>query len=376
LNESLDDLIKHLKFYLDTPVVWHGDKTERLYDGMKRNPEFWSVILPLCDAGKLGTFQEDWFANRIRMQESLLESTDHYSRMLVQSHRLEYIIISSQLLITSHCGDTDALQDPKKLPRVMSALPPLFSAQFQRLWGDLFDSYENFMKEKLCTPQSSKQDLIAMKSTLIALKSTHVADFLAALQDGKVQTWLETVTGVATPVSFHGRPIVVNFDAAQLATEPRMLTSSQVVDAVVAHMKWPESMNQKFRRIVGPPCGTRLTNWGVQDALDWMDNDLGDIEQTRAAANYMIQVMRVSPGAGAVAGQFVPLSSDIRLRPFLLSHYFSSLVLSASNPSLGVLNVSKQLLPLCAPVSALSSQREVSSLGSHQLHDCHTSFFR
>jgi hypothetical protein len=72
-----------------------------------------------------------------------------------------------------------------------------------------------------------------------------------------------------------------------------MLTSLQVVDAVVAHMKWPESMNQKFRRIPAPPCGARLQNWDLQDALDWMDEDLGDIEQTRAAANYMFQVLRI-----------------------------------------------------------------------------------
>lgn len=368
LNESLDELIKNLKFFLDIPVVWHGDKIERLYDGMKRSPEFWSVILSLCDAEKRGSLQEDWFANRILMQQSLLGSNDHYSKMLVQSHRLEYILMASEVLITSHGGDTDALQDPKMLPRVISALPPSFSAQFQRLWGELFDSYDRFMKEKLCM-HVSIQDLIAMNTTLISLKSTHVAGFLASLQVGGVQTWLETVAGVATPVPFHGRlqTVAVNRSSAPIVTETRMLTSSQVVDAVVAHMKWPENMNQKFRSIAGPPCGNMLLNWGVEDAMLWMDNYLGDMEQTRAAASYMIEVVRTrAPGAG-----------DIRLRPFLLSHYFSSLLLSASsNPSLGVLNVSKQLLPLCAPVSALSSQREVNSLGPYQLHACHTSFCR
>jgi hypothetical protein len=72
-----------------------------------------------------------------------------------------------------------------------------------------------------------------------------------------------------------------------------MLTSAQVVDAVLAYMKWPENMTQKFRRIPGPPCGARLRNWDLQDVLDWMDEDLGDVEQTSAAANYMFQVLRI-----------------------------------------------------------------------------------
>ncbi len=82
-------------------------------------------------------------------------------------------------------------------------------------------------------------------------------------------------------------------NATRHVTETRMLTSAQVVDAVVAYMQWPESMTQKFRRIPGPPCGARLQNWDLQDVLDWMDEDLGDIEQTSAAANYMFQVLRI-----------------------------------------------------------------------------------
>ena len=77
--------------------------------------------------------------------------------------------------------------------------------------------------------------------------------------------------------------VVVNCNAAPIVTGPRMLTSSQVVEAVVDHMKWPEIMNQRFRRIAGPPCGVRLEKWDVDTALAWMDDDLGDMGQTRAA---------------------------------------------------------------------------------------------
>ncbi len=35
-------------------------------------------------------------------------------------------------------------------------------------------------------------------------------------------------------------------------------------------------MNQRFRRIAGPPCGARLEKLGT--ALAWMDDDLGDME--------------------------------------------------------------------------------------------------
>ena len=70
-----------------------------------------------------------------------------------------------------------------------------------------------------------------------------------------------------------------------------MLPSSQVVDAVIAHMEWPEKMNEKFRRIAAPPCGARLGNWDVDTAIAWMDDNLGDMEETRAAANSMIEAV-------------------------------------------------------------------------------------
>ena len=92
-----------------------------------------------------------------------------------------------------------------------------------------------------------------------------------------------------------------------------MLTSSQVVDAVIAHMAWPESMNQKFRRIAAPPCGARLANWDVEDALAWMDDGLGDMEQTRAAAHYMIETLR--PQADAHSFPAPPACNPRRSKP-------------------------------------------------------------
>ena len=72
-----------------------------------------------------------------------------------------------------------------------------------------------------------------------------------------------------------------------------MPTSVQVVEAVIANMKWPDHLNQKFRSIRGCPDSVRLAGWDLQDALDWMDTDLGDEGQTRAAANFMIDVLRL-----------------------------------------------------------------------------------
>ena len=75
-----------------------------------------------------------------------------------------------------------------------------------------------------------------------------------------------------------------------LFSEPRMSwwTSAQVVEAVIAKMGWPDNMNQKFRSIPTPPSGERLAGYELQDVLDWMDNDLGDADQTRRAAAYMV----------------------------------------------------------------------------------------
>ncbi len=92
-----------------------------------------------------------------------------------------------------------------------------------------------------------------------------------------------------------------------------MLTSSQVVDAVLAHMEWPENMNQKFRRIAAPPCGARLANWDVDTALAWMDDNLGDMEQTRAAAYYMIEAVR--PHAAAPSFPAPPACNPRRSKP-------------------------------------------------------------
>ena len=93
-----------------------------------------------------------------------------------------------------------------------------------------------------------------------------------------------------------------------------MLTSSQVVDAVIAHMEWPENMKEKFRRIAAPPCGARLANWDVEDALAWMDDDLGDMEQTRAAAHYMIEAVR--PHAAAPSFPATPACNPHRSKPY------------------------------------------------------------
>ena len=51
-------------------------------------------------------------------------------------------------------------------------------------------------------------------------------------------------------------------------------TSAQVVNAVIANMKWPDHLNQKFMSIPGPPDGARLAHWDVQDVLDWMDTQI------------------------------------------------------------------------------------------------------
>jgi hypothetical protein len=66
------------------------------------------------------------------------------------------------------------------------------------------------------------------------------------------------------------------------------LKSAQVVDAVIAKMEWPDHLNRKFRSIPGPPNGVRLAGWDLQDALDWMDSDLGDEKETKRAAVYMV----------------------------------------------------------------------------------------
>ena len=95
------------------------------------------------------------------------------------------------------------------------------------------------------------------------------------------------------------------FVPPQLIAAPRMpWTSAQVVNAVIAKMGWPDHMNQKFRSIPCPPCGARLANWDLQDALDWMDSDLGDEVQTRRAAECMVGELRldVFPDACAAVG--------------------------------------------------------------------------
>jgi hypothetical protein len=68
-----------------------------------------------------------------------------------------------------------------------------------------------------------------------------------------------------------------------------ILTSKEVVDAVIARMSWPDHLNQKFRSIPCPPDSARLQNYDLQDALDWLDSDLGDDVQTMAAAKYMVE---------------------------------------------------------------------------------------
>ena len=70
------------------------------------------------------------------------------------------------------------------------------------------------------------------------------------------------------------------------------MKSAQVADAVIAKMEWPDHLNQKFRSIPCPPDGARLAEWDLQDALDWMDSDLGDEKETRRAAEYMVGALK------------------------------------------------------------------------------------
>jgi hypothetical protein len=97
-------------------------------------------------------------------------------------------------------------------------------------------------------------------------------------------------------------PLDVYFEPTHVA-EPRLpwWTSTQVVDAVIAKMGWPENMNQKFRSIPSPPSGERLACYDLEDVLVWMDSDLGDEVQTRRAAAYMAGELRILafPPAGA-----------------------------------------------------------------------------
>ena len=79
------------------------------------------------------------------------------------------------------------------------------------------------------------------------------------------------------------------------------LKSAQVVDAVIAKMEWPDHLNQKFRSIPGPPNGARLAEWDLQDALDWMDSDLGDEKETKRAAEYMVGELRILASQGAAS---------------------------------------------------------------------------
>ena len=75
-------------------------------------------------------------------------------------------------------------------------------------------------------------------------------------------------------------------------------TNAQVVDAVIAEMQWPDQLITAFRKISGPPNGARLADWDLQDALDWMDSDLGDVNETRRAAEYMAGELRIHAGPG------------------------------------------------------------------------------
>jgi hypothetical protein len=73
-----------------------------------------------------------------------------------------------------------------------------------------------------------------------------------------------------------------------------LVPASQVVNEVINQMDWPKQMNDKFRSIPGPPCGSRLEKWDLEDALGWMDTDLGDPGQTMAAAKFMIEKLKPS----------------------------------------------------------------------------------
>ncbi len=69
-------------------------------------------------------------------------------------------------------------------------------------------------------------------------------------------------------------------------------TGAQVVDAVIAEMQWPDQLITAFRKISGPPNGARLADWDLQDALDFMDSDLGDEKETMRAAEYMVGALK------------------------------------------------------------------------------------
>ena len=73
------------------------------------------------------------------------------------------------------------------------------------------------------------------------------------------------------------------------------MRSKQVQDAVINGMGWNDELIAKFKGINGPPNGARLENWDLQDALDWMDKDLGDEVETRRAAEFMVNVLVVRP---------------------------------------------------------------------------------
>jgi hypothetical protein len=92
-------------------------------------------------------------------------------------------------------------------------------------------------------------------------------------------------------------------------------TNAQVVDAVIAEMKWSDQLITAFRKISGPPNGARIADWDLQDALDWMESDLGDEKETRRAAEYMVGALKriASQGAASAAtgGTGVAVGSGI-----------------------------------------------------------------
>ncbi len=78
----------------------------------------------------------------------------------------------------------------------------------------------------------------------------------------------------------------------------------QIVNAVIAKMQWSDGLNQKFRSISGPPNVDRLAEWELQDALDWMDSDLGDVNETRRAAEYMVGELKQNLLSASASAQF------------------------------------------------------------------------
>jgi hypothetical protein len=274
------------------------------------NREYYKLLFSLIcfpDA-KLYPFQESGLIAGFDLQDSLLDKAALGDVLVIQLQRLEHVVRVAQTLILSHFDGVDVLHEPKKLLDVMQAFPVIFATQFQQLWCGVFTSYKDFILDKITKTHRVQAHVQAQLQTQ---QRSDWADFFRLFQVGSVQEWYEKMAQHS-----HDSSSSSEEEDGEAEYDPNFFDHSPVASS---------SNGATVARV-------------------------GEIDDRQRHVLLPVPLLT--------------LGDDARIRPFVLSHFFCGLLMSAAknnsyNNSIFGAFQPTELLALCAPTSAMGTRQNV-----------------